>query len=208
MAITNFSELKSAIADTLNRSDLTSVIPHFITLAEANFNRNLRTRQMIARSDASIDSQYTALPSDFEEMRSFYLKTNPVTELKFLPIEDMQRMKSDYLESVTGKPKYFSIIGDTVEMLPSPDGAYTAELIYHAKIPVLSDSNTTNWLLTSYPDAYLYGSLIHSAPYLKDDARISLWDQLLTNVVLSINLANERAEFSGGVLRARVNRSY
>ena len=68
MAITNYTELKSSLADWLNRSDLTSRIPEFISLAEAAFNRNLRTRDMLSRSTTSTNAQYVALPSDFLEM--------------------------------------------------------------------------------------------------------------------------------------------
>ena len=45
MAITNYTELKSSLADWLNRSDLTTVIPDFITLAESQFNREIRNRK-------------------------------------------------------------------------------------------------------------------------------------------------------------------
>lgn len=60
MDLSTFSGLKAAVADYLNRDDLTSVIPGFIALAEAKFNRKLRARQMIKRATATIDSQYFA----------------------------------------------------------------------------------------------------------------------------------------------------
>ena len=42
MALSNYTELKASIADFLNRDDLTSVIPDFITLAESQINRDIR----------------------------------------------------------------------------------------------------------------------------------------------------------------------
>ena len=62
MALSNYNDLKASIADFLNRDDLTSVIPDFISLAEAQLNREIRHWRMEDRSIATIDSQYTALP--------------------------------------------------------------------------------------------------------------------------------------------------
>ena len=84
MALTTYTELKTSIGDWLNRSDLTSVIPDFISLAEAQIERTLRTRQMIVRANASFDAQYGAVPSDFLETKSLKLtSTNPQTPLQF-----------------------------------------------------------------------------------------------------------------------------
>ena len=60
MALTTYAELKTSIGDWLNRADLTAVIPDFISLAEAQIERTLRTRQMIVRANASFDAQYGA----------------------------------------------------------------------------------------------------------------------------------------------------
>ena len=68
MAISTKAELHTAVANWLNRSDLTSRIPEFIALAEASFNRNLRTREMLVRSTASVTGQYVSIPTDYLEM--------------------------------------------------------------------------------------------------------------------------------------------
>ena len=62
MALTNYAELKSSIADFLNRDDLTSVIPTFISLAEAQFARDLRHYKMENRATGTIDSQFMTKP--------------------------------------------------------------------------------------------------------------------------------------------------
>lgn len=208
MAITTYTELKSTVADWLNRSDLESAIPSFISLAEAELNRRLRVPQMTARADAVIESQYTALPSDLISMKSLYLQTNPVTQLEFVSVEEMARMKSEVASTYTAKPTHFSIVGQTIEVWPLPNGNFTAELVYYARVPSLSASVASNWLLSASPDAYLYGALMHSAPYLKDDERAGLWATAFEKSIEQINLAGERAEFSGGAIRARVARSY
>ena len=206
MAISTFTELKTAVADWLNRTDLTATIQNFIVLAEAEFNRRLRSAAMIARADATIDAQYTALPSDFVEMRSLYIKTNPLKKLKFISIEELaQKKAAGYTTS--GTPRYFAIVGDTFECLPAPGEDFTAELVYYQKLAALSDANTSNWVLSSHPDVYLYGALMQAAPYLQDDQRISVWGALAEKSVNQLMLADERAEYSGGDLMVRA-RSY
>ncbi len=50
---------------------------------------------------------------------------------------------------------------------------------------------------------YLYGALVQSAPYLKDDARIATWADLLQRGLDDFRVDDERAEFSGSTLRVR-----
>ena len=151
MALSTYTELKASVADWLNRTDLTSVIPDFIALAEAPLERTLRTRQMIVRATASIDTEYSAVPGDFLETKSIKLNTNPVTALTFESVDALDDLKSTTYISA-GKPQYFSIVGGQIRVLPVPDNTYTAELIYYAKLSKLSSTNATNWLLTQAPD--------------------------------------------------------
>ena len=88
--------------------------------------------------------------------------------------------------------------------MPTPDGAYSAILMYYAKIPTLSDSNETNWLLTHHPDIYLYGALLHSAPYLKEDERAQTWAALYTAAVMRVNNASSKSTTSGSGLRLKI----
>jgi hypothetical protein len=94
--------------------------------------------------------------------------------------------------------------GAQFELYPVPDDIYTGELLYFAKIPALSDAATTNWLLTDSPDAYLYGALVHSAPYLKDDARIQVWAALYQSAIDNLNASSDNARHSGTGLRMKI----
>ena len=199
----NYSQLKSNIADFLNRSDLTAVIPTFISLTEAQMERALRVRQMIERSAAQIDTEYSALPSDFLEAKTFKITSSrPIQPVEFVTpeqMDDAQQLSAGAL----GIPKYFTIIGNQIRVSPAPDATYNAELMYFAKLAKLSDSNTTNWLLASSPDAYLYGSLMQAAPYLKDDERVAVWGTLYNTAIESIKFADQGGSASG-LIKARV----
>jgi hypothetical protein len=193
MALTNYTELQSSIADFLNRADLTSVIPDFITLTEAEFNRTLRVSNMSVRTQAPLSSQYVKLPNDFIGMRNIDLLTNPVTPLTY---KNLQNLDIHRANNSSGKPMYYSIMQQNIEFAPVPDSEYTVEIVYYQKVPPLS-GNSTNWLLTEHPDAYLYGGLMHSAPYLQADERAGLWAGKYNQIIQQIISSDEKAKFSG-----------
>jgi hypothetical protein len=201
MAITNYGQLKTAVADWLNRDDLTSVIPTFIDLAHAKLNRRLRVREMIQRSTANVTSQYTKLPGGFLSMRNIQLNVSTPKSLEFLSVEQMDQERA--LGNVAREPVYYTIIGDTIEVFPSPDASYEIELAYYKTLPALSADADTNWLLTKAPDSYLYGALLQAAPYLKDTAETSLWLQAHDMVVGELETDNEKALYGGSTLKAR-----
>ncbi len=193
MALTSYSGLLASVADWLHRTDLTTTIPDFVTLAEAQMNRRLRVQQMIERATATITTEYSATPGDFAGVKSFDLATNPITPLVFLAAPQMADEKR--FNSATGQPRFFSIIGGDFQYLPAPDGSYTAELTYYQNIPALSVDNTTNWLLDQFPDAYLYGTLLQSAPYLKDDPRIATWAALFSSILDDITSQDQSVNY-------------
>ena len=92
MAITNYTNLQTAIADFLNRDDLTSVIPTFIQLAEAQFSRELRHWRQQRRVTTTVDQKYENLPSDFIEAVHLYIDTaNGEKTLEFASMAEISR---------------------------------------------------------------------------------------------------------------------
>ena len=193
MAITTYAELKTAIANWLNRDDLTSVIPDFITLTEAQLNRSIRHWRMEKRVETTLDEQYENLPSDFMETLELTLTDGDM--LTLISTADMQRRKRDSV--TTGKPRFYRVSSDQFEFYPAPDGSYTLSLQYYGKTPALSDSNTSNWMLEYAPDLYLYGSLLQAAPYLGEDQRLQVWGSLYTAALQEIQQENMTAKYSG-----------
>ena len=204
MAISNYSELKSAIADWLNRSDLTDSIPDFIALAETRHKRDFKIRRMETRVTANTiaDSEYYTLPDNYVAMRNIQLNTDPKTSLEYLTPEQMDRI---YAGSAKGKPKAFSIIGNNIQLRPTPDSAYQIEILYFKHFTALSDSNTTNDMLTHHPDVYLYGALVEAEPYLQNDKRIQVWSSYYDRAKNDIISSNERDRHSGVAPTTRVD---
>jgi hypothetical protein len=193
MALATFSDLKSAAADWINRADLTAVIPTFITLAEAKFNRELRLRDMLVRAEATTSNEFVAVPADFLENYSLELnmaQIGPQQSLAFIGPLEAKVLKAN---KAVGKVRYYTIIDGAFELLPAPTTDTDVILTYYQKIPALSDTATTNWLLTKSPDLYLYSTLLEAAPYLRDDDRMQMWGSARNQVLAAMQLESERA---------------
>jgi len=204
MSITSYATLQTAIGDFLNRDDLTSVAPTFIQLAEAQISRDVRHWRMEASTTISADAQLENLPADWIETIRLSVATGsgPAT-LDLISRQAMQDKRTG-ASDVGGVPRYYAHTAGQLELYPTPDDTYTLTLDYLAKIPALSDSNTSNWLLTNAPDIYLYGSLLHSAPYLVEDPRLQVWAQLYSAAVARLNDESEQARLSGSGLTMKV----
>ncbi len=206
MPITTYTELKSTIADWLLRDDLTAVIPSFISLAEAGMSRNIRHWRMEKRATTDLDSRYSALPFDFLAPIRISVSGSHFIELEPTGQAEMLRMRQNS-NNASGQPRYYAIMGGEIEVFPTPAGNYTLEMAYYSRTDALSDSNPANWLLTYHPDIYLYGALMQSAPYLKDDERIGVWKGLHDQGVAALEMETDKAKFGGAGPRLKI-RSY
>lgn len=196
MAFDSYSSLKTTIANYLARSDLTSIIPDFIRLAETRLQREIRSRQMLVVATAATTGgdSTVGLPTDFLEMRDIHLNTTPVTTLRY------KAPNSFYADSrVTegGKPVDYTILGSEMQLAPIPDTSYTLQMLYYSKPTVLGDTNSSNVFLANYPDALLYASLAEAEPYLMNDARIQTWAALYDRAIAAINSSDQSSEYSG-----------
>ena len=198
MALANYTDLQNGVINWLDRSDLSSRVPEFITLAEDTLNKRLRIRAMENRATATINSEYSSLPTGFLEMRNFQLNTSPKQTLRFVTPEYIDTF---WAGSTTGKPVVYTFIGGEIQVAPSPDGSYTAEMDYYKKWDIATD--TTNWLLTNAPSAYLYGSLLQAEPFLKNDKRIPVWERRFETSLADIEMADKRERWSGNSLAIR-----
>ena len=194
MALTTYTELKASIADFLNRDDLTTVIPDFITLAESQINRDVRHWKMEARSSGQQSSgdEYMQIPTDWVETIRLHL-TGTGTSVVNLISRDAMADKRERNEDTSGTPIYYTHADAQFQLYPTPSAETNFELLYYQKTTALSGSNADNWLLTEAPDVYLYGALIHSAPYLAEDERVAIWAQMYSAAVARLNEASELA---------------
>ena len=206
MALGTFTELKDAVADWLDRSDLTARIPDFITLAEARLNRDLRIRPMEVRSSMETTSgqRYFNLPGGYLQMRNIQMNTNPITPLEYITPEMLDRL---YGSDTAGKPRAYTLIGDEIQLAPIPDSDYTVEMAFYEKFTSLGDGTsgtvTSNWLTLNAPDVLLYGALLEAEPFIKNDERIGLWLNAYNSAIKKLQDADARDRHSGSAMRIR-----
>ena len=204
MALTTYTELKTSLANWLNRSDLTTEIgDDFIKLTEADFNSKLRVRSMITQVNITINAETVALPTDFLQIRDFYILSGQTkTPLVYTTPASMDTTSGT---STTGKPTSFTILGDTLRFSPKPDATYTAVMNYFKKFPALSSTNATNYILASHPAIYLYGSLFHAANFLGgiNPQQVSTWQQMYATAMERLELNDREDEYNGSPLQVR-----
>ncbi len=166
MAITNYTELQAAVASWHHR-DVTQ-IPDFIALAEVRINNLFESRlaEIDTTLTATIASRYIALPSGFKSAYGLWLTT-------YLPRDEIQYRLPEVLnvdENSSGQPDYYTIDGANIAFNRKADIAYTYTFRYKSKFDIAS--TTTNDVLTTYPDVYLFASLVEACLFSRDDPTI------------------------------------
>lgn len=192
MALATYSDLKTTAADFLDRSDLTSVIPTFILLAEAKIRRVLRGA--VATATVTVSDYETPLPADFQEAVSLYHAGSTYRhEIALLSPNALSERRGQMAS--TGIPQYGAIVNRKLRVVPAPQEAFDLTLDYYADLEPLSDTQTTNWLLTDHPDVYLTGTLAEAEPYLKNDERVGLWREQFMQGLVDISLKYDRQHY-------------
>lgn len=162
MALTNYTDLKAAVASYLHRTDLTSQIVDFIRIAEADFDRTLRLNAQLTNAALSCSAVATALPTDWLQTKQATVAVGGLNQV-LLPSDEEQVRQY----TTAGTPKYYAISGGYFLIGPPPSTTYTVSHTYYAAIPALA-TNSTNWLLTAYPDMYLWRTILEGAKYTRD----------------------------------------
>ena len=199
MAITTYAELQTSVKSWLHRADLDSIIPDFITLAEARIFREVRARSMETALSDTIASGVIALPTGYIELKYAYVNRTPVKTLKR---REARFIYEKYpTRSGMGEPRYIAREASNFIFGPYPDSAYTITGVYYKNIGPLSSS--AHALFTDNPDLYLWASLAEAEPYMKNDKRIMLWETKYQAIKDAVNGLAEREDFSGSDLQMR-----
>jgi len=213
MAISNYTELKTAVANWLDRDDLTDRIPEFIALAEARFNRVLRLRSMETKETASTvaGQRNLALPANYIQMRNFQVNTSPLTTLSYVTPEIYDRVWGG---STSGTPEFYTILANEVSFGPIPATVMEVEMLFYKRFDNLASATTSgypdsvNWLITNAPDIYLYGSMLEAEPFIMNDERIGVWAQGFEKGVVDLQEQDNKDRHSGSALRVMNTSGY
>ena len=207
MALTTYSELQIAIGNHLNRTDMLTVAPDLITLAEAKFNRDHRLRNIVQQS-ISPDADDHALPESFRELISLAHDSDSyIGPIVIVSPDELSNHRRRHGPS-NGVPTHAAIIGTATKLLrfaPVPGVAYAMQIVYNSSVTPLSDSLPSNWLLAKAPDIYLYGALVEAEAFLQEDQRVMLWKQMVEDAIQRHYINQERAEYGGTLSRFPAN---
>jgi hypothetical protein len=191
MSFALYADLQGEIAGLIVRDDQAASIPGWIELAEAAMNRTLRVTDMVTTAAITISSGTVALPADF--LAPIALKINYLSGKKltfFTPNKFSEQAV------ISGVPEYYTISGSNLLISPPPTGSFSASLTYRAKIPALSNTNTSNWVLAKHPQAYLYGAAVHWAAK-SGDQRGAGWEALFQSALSEIQHASDAQSYGG-----------
>jgi hypothetical protein len=189
MSLADYAGLKASVASWLARSDLTTAIPDFVTLAEARMGRDVRSQNRIKTASFTTVSRAAALPADCVALIDVQVSSNGLeTSLPPLPPSLTKN------EALGPFPIGYEVREDSMYLVGAASD-YSGTFRYHATIPALSDSNTTNWLLTLAPDLYLYATLLAAQAYLKGDARLAVWEAGYQTALTGLNAQEDRARW-------------
>ena len=196
MSISTYSELKTAIANYLARTDLTDQIPDFIRFAEIRLRRELRIRQMLktVTSSTTGGDSTVELPSDFLEIRDFLVVSNPVQPLTYSSPAVFSR---NTRSTQSGLPLDYTILATEFQLAPIPDSTYTVKLLYYFAPTFLGDSNQSNAFMVNAPDALLYAALLEAEPYIMNDARVNTWGGMYDRAISTLTKSDESSQYSG-----------
>jgi hypothetical protein len=194
MSITTYAELQTAIGNWLDHSLFTARIPEFIALFEACANRKLRTRAQETSTNLMPSSGAVALPADYLSWRRVTWTGSGRVELQYVHPSYLQ---AAYPSSPSDVPRIFTIEGSTLKVRPADDTAI--EFDYFQKVPALSESTTTNWLLSVHPDLYLFGSLVEAEMFGVNDERAPLWKGRRDEIFDEIEKLSNKTRGAGAV---------
>lgn len=191
MAIQTYSDLISAIGAWIKDADITARAGDCISLAEADFRRQIVAVEQDSTTTLGGVNPFS-LPDDFDSGRAIVSTGSPPQAL--VPITINQYAE---LPVSGGEPQQYAVDGMNLYVWPAPTLSTTLNLSYRAALQSLSDTNTTNWLLTSHPDAYLFGSLLQAEFFGWNDERLPMIQAKTQSVIDDINRAANRKRYGG-----------
>jgi hypothetical protein len=193
MSIQTYAELQTAVANWLDRSDLTVRIPEFIELLEGDLRRRLRKAK--TQTSISLGAGTVAMPSGAAEI------TDPIRVNNGGGASDWIIYPRLYTElqdlragaAATGRPRYFCVVDRNILLVPAPDQTYTGEIAYFNAY--VSVSASESGLIPTAPDLYLFGTLAMASMYLEHDERVPMWRELYEKALEGLNSQREHEEF-------------
>jgi len=194
-----YGELKTLLAGYLHRSDLTAMIPNFVTLAQARLNHDIRHITMNGKSsiEAIVNVADITLPSDFLHM--IRLQVPYSSGYRTLKQQTLEQNTTFNENNSWGKevPRYYAIVSSSLaELAPTPVASVTLTCVYRRRLAAFTGDSATDDILTEFPNTYVYAAMVEATPYIQSDKRLGLWKALYDEEIMRIDDVNREAQWS------------
>ena len=217
----SYQQLTDDVVGWLNRRDIISRIPGWVSMVETEIAETLRARCMVTSGVQPIDAPYITLPPDFAQMES--IRDATTGELLDLRDEWSGHWTSAYtnawvdgaLVAVAQPSTAYRIVHDCIEFLPHPiipdppDPAWQPQQIlmgWYAKPKPLLLPSDTNTVLEALYGIYLFGVCKYGAMFELDDDRATQMDAAWQQQVTRANLHKQQSDYGGAPLRSELVR--
>ena len=186
MAISTYAQLKTAVLNWADDTELTAVVADFVTLAEQQIRRDVRTREQLTAVTGALTDGAAALPSDFLEARQLVIDDAVVEYVA----EDIWVTQPNASEAI-----YYTIDSSSIKVQGGSTDSYT--LTYYQQYTALSADTDTNWLLTNAAEVYLWGAVAEAHAYKRDPEAETYYRNRYERAVAALNAAEKRGLFAG-----------
>lgn len=168
MSFETYQDLQAEIQSFLwDRADVAAKIPTFITLAESEARRLLRTREATAIRSFTLSGEITSIPCGAGTIKAIRIDGPSGTkDLDYIPPEEY----STLAPRDSGTPRFYTVQNDKIYFYPA--GPTQGQIVFVEPFEPLSNVCRSNWLLKKHPDIYLCGALKWGKAWLID----SDWD--------------------------------
>jgi len=185
----DYLDLRVAVAEHVGNRNISDVLSRLTQTAESWLNQKLRSREQITAATVTFTNGSSPLPADYLEMVAVYdPQSRPMIQGT---LQDVRQVMSNYYRyAIDGSNLYiYGISG-------------TRDIQYYAALPTLTTSvSTTNWLLSKYPNIYLYAVGLEAAKFLRDAELIQATDALLQRAMNDLKIDDDRAMWGNAAVR-------
>lgn len=203
MSISTYSELQAAVSDWINHPSASPRVADFITLAEAEISADLGVKPMDQEQSVPFlaGASEITLPSNAIDPRGFKLVGARYPDIEIVTPEAIDLLNIGQYGQYHQQKVYGALVGRKLKLYPTQTDAGSVTVTAKCAIPALSVSNTTNWLLTSFPNVYLFGAIREAGSFLRDENMIA-WAE--GRYQAAIAKVNQQYVYRGQMARSTV----
>jgi len=178
-SVMTYTSLVENIESYMERNDTTTVdkIPLFIMLAEQVIASRIKFLGNLTVNTSTMTASTSIIDKPARWHKTVSMNITVDGERQPVLLRKYEYLREYWPNATsTATPLYYSDYDYTHWLVaPTPNLAYTFEVLYYERIQPLDSSNQTNWFTIYAPQALLYGSLLQAMPFLKNDERIPMW---------------------------------